>query len=369
MAELASILVVDDEPVSLKLLEAALSSLPVSVVTTQSGEEALALAEEGEEFAAVLLDVVMPGMDGFETAARLRRLETLKLTPILFMTALEKDERQVAKAYALGAADYILKPIVPEILRAKVEVFLKLFEPVRQLKRWEHELRRSNQNLQEFAYVVSHDLQEPLRTVASYTQLLARRYRGKLDADADQFIAYAVDGAERMQRLIDDLLVLSRVGSRGGRFEPADCEAALAHAADNLKVAIEESRAALTHDPLPTVAADEGQLVQLFQNLVANAIKFHGEAPPRVHVSAEQNAGEWILAVEDNGIGIDAEHFDRIFTIFQRLHTRQEYSGTGIGLAICRRIVEGHGGRIWVASEPGKGSTFYFTLPASLGKN
>ncbi|MFH1560135.1 MAG: CHASE4 domain-containing protein [Chloroflexota bacterium] len=225
------------------------------------------------------------------------------------------------------------------------------------------ELARSNTELEHFAYVTSHDLQEPLRMVASYTQLLARRYKGQLDTDADEFIAYAVNGVTRMQALINDLLAYSRVNSKGNPFGPIDCSFVVDQVLSNLQEAIRDSSAVVTHDALPTVLGDSMQLTQLFQNLVGNAIKFHGENPPRVHLSAERKGKEWLFSIRDNGIGIDPQYAERIFLLFQRLHSRNEYPGTGIGLTVCKRIVERHGGSIWVDSEPGKGSTFCFTIP------
>jgi len=224
------------------------------------------------------------------------------------------------------------------------------------------DLARSNEELEQFAYVASHDLQEPLRMVSSYTQLLAKRYRGRLDTDADEFIGFAVDGANRMQGLITDLLALSRVGTRGKKLELSECESALGQALTNLRGALEASGAVVTHDPLPALIIDKSQIVQLFQNLIGNAIKFHGEEPSHVHVSAQQVENEWSFSVRDNGIGFDPQYAERIFAIFQRLHTREEYAGTGIGLAICKKVVERHGGRIWVETQPGKGSTFHFTI-------
>jgi PAS domain S-box-containing protein len=227
------------------------------------------------------------------------------------------------------------------------------------------ELARSNQDLEQFAYVASHDLQEPLRMVTSYMGLLKQRYADKLDPTADEFIGYAVDGAKRMSQLISDLLAYSRVGTRGGEPRPTDCREVMAHVLETLRFAIEDNQTVVTHDPLPTVHGDATQLRQLFQNLISNAIKFRREEPPRIHVGARSAEGMWEFAVRDNGIGMDQRHSDRIFRMFQRLHTRDKYPGTGIGLAICRKIVERHGGRIWVESEPGTGSTFYFTLPAA----
>jgi PAS domain S-box-containing protein len=229
------------------------------------------------------------------------------------------------------------------------------------------ELERSNAELERFAYVVSHDLQEPLRMVSSFTQLLARRYRGRLDKDADEFIGFAVDGTRRMQRLLNDLLVYSRVTTQAKPLERTDLKSVLAQVLENLQLAIEEAGATITHDALPTVEADETQLIQLFQNLIGNALKFRGEQPPHIHVAATPQGGGWIFSVRDNGIGIAPDQQERIFEIFQRAHDRSKYAGTGIGLAICKRIVERHGGRIWVESQPETGATFSFTLVAQEG--
>jgi PAS domain S-box-containing protein len=248
-----------------------------------------------------------------------------------------------------------------------------------QLRKTMTDLARSNADLQQFAYVASHDLQEPLRMVASFVQLLGERYRGQLDADADEFIGYATEGAKRMQQLILDLLEYARVDTRGQPMEPTDMTAVCRIVTENLQIAIAESNAQVTWDPLPVVRGDSIQLGMVIQNLVGNALKFRGEAPPQVHISAElrnaesgmRNAADfmlepshWVFAVHDNGIGIEPQYFERIFVIFQRLHARREYPGTGIGLAICKKIIERHGGRIWLESARGQGTTFYFTLPA-----
>jgi PAS domain S-box-containing protein len=263
----------------------------------------------------------------------------------------------------------------------RMQMVLLAIEDITERKRAERELKQadelkqavealelSNRDLEQFAYVASHDLQEPLRMVSSFTQLLAKRYRSKLDKDADEFIDYIVAGAKRMQALINDLLTYSRVDTRGESFGLVDSEAAFNQAMANLRLTIEEGEAVITHDPLPPLIADNSQIVQLFQNLLGNAIKFCSKEPPRIHVSAEQENNEWVFSFRDNGIGIAPEYFDRIFVIFQRLHNREEYTGTGTGLAICKRIVERHGGRIWVESEPSKGSTFYFTIPSAVDK-
>jgi PAS domain S-box-containing protein len=225
------------------------------------------------------------------------------------------------------------------------------------------ELARSNAELEQFAYVATHDLQEPLRAVASCVQLLQKRYEGQLDEKAQEFITHAVDGTKRMQTLINDLLAYSRISTDAQVFASTNCEMVLQEALANLMVAIDESGAAVTRDALPMVSGDATQLTQLFQNLVGNALKFRGERPPEIHIGVVRNNGDWRFSVADNGIGMEPQYFERVFLVFQRLHTRKEYQGTGIGLAICKKVVERHGGRIWAESEPGQGATFCFTIP------
>ncbi|WP_116120127.1 ATP-binding protein [Archangium gephyra] len=279
-------------------------------------------------------------------------------TDITERLALEEDARRLVREQAARA----------EAERARqhtAELLASLEKAQAELAQRAQELTRSNADLEQFAYVASHDLQEPLRMVASYVQLLSRRYKGQLDADADEFIRYAVDGATRMQALINDLLAYSRVGTRGKELVPVPLERSVERALSHLHLALRESGAEVKVEPLPWVEGDETQLAQLLQNLVGNAVKFRGERPPRIRVSAAREGGTVTVAVEDNGIGIEPQYYERIFAIFQRLHGKEEYPGTGIGLSICKKIVERHGGRIWVESTPGQGSTFRFTLGAA----
>jgi PAS domain S-box-containing protein len=266
-------------------------------------------------------------------------------------------------------AEDVLRRVNAELEQRVHERTAQLEKTNAALARKAEELVRSNAELEQFAYVASHDLQEPLRMVSSFTQLLAETYQGKLGPDADDFIGYVVEGAVRMQHLINDLLTYSRVGRTGYEMAPTDCSVVFGDACANLGKAIEEYGAAVTAGPLPMVLAERLHLLQVFQNLIGNAIKFRqSDEPPRVHVQARRHAEQWLFSVADNGIGIDPQYADRIFLVFQRLHNRKKYPGTGIGLAICKKVVERHGGRIWVESELGRGSTFYFTL-STRGEN
>ncbi len=268
-----------------------------------------------------------------------------RVVPVLFSGSIMYHETQGMVVVAIGKD-------ITDLKRAE-----------EQLARQAEELARSNQELEQFAYVASHDLREPLRKVASFTQLLAERYKSQLDEKADKFIEYIIDGATRMQTLIDDLLTYSRVGRGEPALEPTDCGVVLQRALADLEAARRETGAEITWDTLPTVQANPLQLGQLLQNLIANAVKFHGPERPKIHLSAKPKDDAWLFSVRDNGIGIDPQHAERIFVMFQRLHTRAEYSGSGIGLAVCKKIVERHGGRIWVESQLGQGAAFYFTWP------
>jgi PAS domain S-box-containing protein len=506
------ILLVDDTPENLVSIEAALYGLGEELVLANSGKEALRYLLT-DEFAAILLDVRMPEMDGFETAELIRSRPRSRQTPIIFLTGY-KNEEHLFRGYDLGAVDFLFKPIVPEVLRSKVAVFVELahtnaklkeqaatlrkqaeilkkaelkfrslleaapdamvmcrdngeivmvnsqaeilfnckrddllsrnirslvpnwaFRPLegrpgggatklqpgdigtemhavredgatfpvaisvrplhteegivittairditvrkrdeeviqqlnstleqRVLERTEA-LMKSNEELQQFAYVASHDLQEPMRTVSIFAQLLAKRYHGQIDDDADQFIRYIVESSERMERLIHDLLDFSQVDARGtDHFMRISCHDVLQDAIRNLHLLIDENHAAVTVGELPVVLADPIQLARLFQNLIVNSIRYRREEPPSIHITAEPRESEWLFSVKDNGIGIEPQYAEKVFGIFKCLHPRDEYPGTGMGLAICRKIVTRHDGRIWLESELGKGATFYFTL-------
>jgi PAS domain S-box-containing protein len=501
------ILLVDDTPDNLVSIEAALSGLGEELILANSGKEALRHLLH-EDFAAILLDVRMPDMDGFETAEMIRSRPRSRQTPILFLTGY-RNEEHLFRGYDLGAVDFLFKPIVPEVLRSKVAAFVDLsrgnamlkeqadalrkqaevlrkaelkfrslleaapdpmvmcredgeilmvnsqtevlfhcgrerlisrniatlvpgwglrrrpvadvergveltafpegaepfpveisFSPVQteegmvitsairditQRRKTEEQIRqlnanleervldrtnalmRSNEELQQFAYIASHDLQEPLRTVSIYAQFLAQRYKGHLHGDADQFIEFIVEGAQRMERLIHDLLDFSRVEARGADFfVNMSCDEALDDALLNLQSLIHESGATVTRPRLPSVMGDPVQLTRLFQNLLVNSIKYRSEEVPCIGIAAERSGNEWLFSVRDNGIGIEPQYAEKVFGIFKCLDPRDKRAGSGMGLAICRKIVSRHQGRIWVESALGKGATFCFTLPCDL---
>jgi len=339
-------------------------------------------ALEKGQWDLIISDFVLPGFSGLAALNILK--ESGQDLPFIIVSGNIGEDIAVG-AMKAGAHDYIIKGNLTRLVPA-VERELREADMRREKRQADEELRRSheelerkveertaelvrsNRELEQFAYIASHDLQEPLRMVSSYVQLISKRYKDKLDNDANEFIDYIVNGTNHMQTLLRDLLEYSRVGTKGKPFELTDLNISLKNAISNLNKHIEESRAEISCGNLPGVYADETQIVQVFQNLIDNAIKFCGDKPPRIHISSEWKKTEWVISVSDNCMGIDPKHFDRIFEMFKRLHAGDKYPGTGIGLAVCKKIVERHGGRIWVESEPGKGSTFYFTMPVKTGE-
>ena len=411
------ILLVEDNPAEARLLQEFLKGSQFPFEVTHVKRLGAALQQLSEKaFDVLLLDLTLPDSQGLAALEPLNR--EVPGLPIVVLTNTD-DAVLALEAMRLGAQDYLVKRQVntellvrslryamerkqaSEALRQANEALegrvqertaelvkanALLIQEIGERQKAQEELERSNADLEQFAYIASHDLQSPLGTVNSYAQLLARRYRGKLDTRADKYIGYIVDNTQLMGQLIQDLLTYSRLGQTKQATELVDCEAVLKSVLVQLKAAIATHKANITHDPLPKVVVDSVQLGQLLQNLLGNAIKYRSEDPPEIHVSARLNSElpegsdrleqapgdleqnyqrvEWIFSVRDNGIGIDPKHFEQIFLIFQRLHTDEEYPGTGIGLALCQKIVEHHGGRLWVDSQPGCGATFHFTLPA-----
>ena len=375
------VLVVDDEAAGLLAMKSVLAAPGRRLVLARSGRDALRLMLD-EDFAVVLLDVRMPDLDGFETARTIRSRPRSAATPIIFLTAASGDDTQVSLGYEVGAVDYVLKPVNPRTLDSKVAVFVELFrthrELVRQSARMREaerrrdlaeaqnrilELSRSNSQLKQFAFAASHDLREPLRMIASYVQLLAERYAGVFDESAARWIGHALDGVTRMQAMMDGLMEVARVGGADAALEPTSTAVAFDDAVLALSAAVEESRAVVTRGPLPTVLASRVNLTQVFQNLIGNALKFRSDATPHVHASARRDGEWWHITVQDNGIGIDPCDADRAFRIFQRLHTRAEFPGTGLGLALVCAAVRSWGGEVHVEPTPVPGSRFVLRLP------
>ena len=362
-----SVLHIEDNNLDAELVAKALRkggfSISVAVVQNEADFEREIRLHPPD---VVLADYNLPQWKGMEALEVLKR-EALDIPLILVSGAL--GDVTAVECIKRGATDYVLKDSLarlPEAIRRALQEkhLLRLRRRAEEdLAKKAVELARSNADLEQFAYIASHDLQEPLRMVAAYTQLIAERYRGKLDENADKFIGYACEGALRMQTLINDLLAFSRIGRTGVKAGRVNCDAAMAEVLLNLGPAIRDCGATVSYAPLPEVLADSSQMTQVFQNLIGNAIKFRGKEPPEILVQAEKAGQDWLFTVSDNGIGIAPESAENIFVAFQRLHTRTEYPGNGIGLSICKKIIERNGGKIWVESGMSKGSSFKFTLP------
>jgi signal transduction histidine kinase len=361
------VLLVEDNALDAALVVRALHKDGFDVIAdVVQDEAAFTKALRARPPEVVLADYNLPNWKGMEALNALRK-EGLDIPMVLVSGAL--GDVTAVECIRQGATDYVLKDglarlpeVIRRALREKAERSLR-HQMEEDLARKVDELARSNADLEQFAYVASHDLQEPLRMVTAYTQLLSERYRGKLDDNADKYIGYASEGAQRMQVLIQDLLAFSRVGRNGVASGTVDCNAVMIDVLQTLATAIQESRAVVTYGELPTVWAERTQMTQVFQNLVGNAIKFRGKEPPVISVQAERTSQCWQFSVSDNGIGVAPEYAENIFVVFQRLHARTEYPGNGIGLAICKKVVERNGGKIWVESQPGSGCSFKFTLP------
>jgi hypothetical protein len=354
------VLLVEDNPSDVELVLCALrkDGFDVSSDVVQTVED-FRLRIHTTDYDLILADYNLPQWSGME-AVEILNHENLDV-PLIVVTGYLGEEKAV-ECIKRGATDCVLKDHLARlpfsVARAMQEKRLR-----QQRSRSEEELARSNAELEQFAYVASHDLQEPLRMIANYTQLLAERYRGKLDEQADKYIAYSVDGAVRMQTLIRDLLSFSRVGTAEIDLSATECHAVVEQALKNLQAAVQESGTTVKWTGLPMVMADPSQLTQVFQNLIANAIRFHGAEAPVVQIDAEKKDHEWVVTVSDNGIGVPVESWQDIFVIFRRLHTRSEYAGNGIGLSICKKIIERHGGKIWIEAQAKPGCRFKFTLP------
>ena len=357
------ILIVDDRWQNLLATKALLKPLDADMVTADSGEAALNLVLDND-FAIVLLDVQMPVMDGFETARLMKTRPNMQTVPIIFVTAISKEDHFATEAAAIGAVDYIFKPINPDILKSKVKVYLDLYRQREQILQLNATLRQSNEELERFAYVCSHDMQEPVRNMNIFAGLLAEDARDQLNPAALDYVRYIGENAARMQKMIRDILSFSRVGREELVFESVDSQQIFEDVVREFADTIADKRAIVAAEDLPVLHSSPTLLRVLLQNLIGNALKFQdGGTPPEITVSCRNDRGMWRFDVADNGIGIDSAFSSRIFTIFQRLHREEDFPGTGIGLSTCRKFVRLYGGDITFTSQPGHGSVFTFTLP------
>ena len=384
-ADDAAVLIVDDRPENLLALEAVLQPLDLRLTKAASGHDALR-ALLTEDFAVILLDVQMPELDGFETARLIKGREKNRDVPIIFLTAISREPEHQLRGYDSGAVDYLAKPFEPEVLRSKVSVFVDLHRKSRlieaqnrllaerleerdraqeALARQAVELERSNAELERFAYAASHDLQEPLQVLGGLLELLADGAPDGAGCDPDGVLPRARAGVARMSGLVEQLLAYATVSAGTMSRRPVDLGQALARAEKDLAGRIQDLDAVVTADPLPTVVGDEWQLGRVFCHLVANALEYRSDGRPRVHVGLSRRGPEWVVSVTDNGIGMAADDLARAFTMFARLHPREQHPGHGLGLATCRRVIERHGGAIWGDSLPGQGTTISFSLPVS----
>lgn len=357
------ILIVDDRKENLLATERVLRSLDAAIFKAMSGNEALSLMLR-HRFAVVLLDVQMPEMDGFETAMLMQEQESVRGTPIIFVTAISKEEKYATQAAEIGAVDYVFKPINPEILKSKVKVYLDIYVQREQILRLNVVLRESNEELERFAYICSHDMQEPVRMMNSYAGLLAEQSSGALSEKGEKCLRFIIDNAQRMQKMIQDILTFSRVGREEIKVERVDCNRIVEETLGEFEGIIAERGAHIVCGALPILETNLTLMRVLFQNLIGNALKFqNGNAVAEVRIEAVEQGDLWHFSVCDNGIGIDPAFHDQIFAVFQRLHRKEEYPGTGIGLSTCRKLIRLCGGNIWFESALGQGSTFHFALP------
>ncbi len=358
----ANILIVDDRKENLIATEKVLKNLDAVIFKANSGNEALSLMLR-HRFAVVLLDVQMPEMDGFETAKLMQEHESMQNVPIIFVTAISKEEKYATQAAEIGAVDYIFKPINSDILRSKVKVYLDIYLQHQQILRLNKTLSQSNEELERFAYICSHDMQEPVRMMHSYAELLERKYAQLLDETGKKYLNFITNNAKHMQKMISDILGFSRVGREELTIEHVDCSQILQEVLEKFTPQIQEKKARITIGTLPVLNTNVTLLSVLFQNLIGNGLKFQDKTKvPEIEIEANQNGREWIFTVRDNGIGIDPRFHAKMFTIFQRLHRREEYPGTGIGLSTCKKFIELQGGKIWFESTVGQGTIFYFTI-------
>lgn len=358
-----NILIVDDRKENLLATEKVLKNLNSRIFKASSGNEALSLMLR-HKFAAVLLDVQMPEMDGFETAQLMQEHESMQNTPIIFVTAISKEEKYASQAADIGAVDYIFKPINADILRSKVKVYLDLYIQREQILRLNATLQQSNEELERFAYICSHDMQEPVRMMRNFSDILAENYAGSLDESGIKYLKFITSSASQMQKMIADILAFSRIGREIPEIETVNCQDVYNEVLEKFMDIIDKKNVKVTCDTLPTLEACNTLMRVLLQNLIGNALKFQdGSRPPEIKIKAEKKNNAWEFSISDNGIGIDPTFNDKVFSVFQRYHRKDDYPGTGIGLSTCKKFLEIYGGSIWFESTLGKGSTFYFALP------